>query len=1266
MKETRRFVTRIDPQRRSTFDQQFWPVLVAIVVLSGMLTGAIVTLLRGVWMWGSLLVLPAAVVVAVFVLYRLDNRRLRRSLQLALVISLAVHMVVLMVASATEVFNNPFQAEQPRVAQRPQKTITIRNRTTPFVWQKSQQKPTPEKEVELKRQQAETTVEQPQPTPVEKTERNPQPQVVRREQNRPTVPRLDQQLSELRRQEQDRKPRSSVNTSAAPREVVQQVPAPSSQSESAPSRVETGRRSAESSAERAAQRNAPITKSRQLSPVAPRRTKPVESAESTARHSTRTSERPTNRQSPRLAEVTATRPESARPQVNSPARAQPTEMSRRPAETNRSKPEVAVSTVNTRTLTRSAQRRVSEVRQPTLSSPESNLARPRRSIINSPVAQTTAKIESPSLPNASATSARNPAAQAFAVSKSTTGQAGSGQSANLAKGAGSLTSPTRIASTATAERRTDSRSDSAVSLSSQQKSFQGRRTATDISPQSTVRATTEFNARLAGSRQPRSRALNASASRVDSRSTAERSESSAEKGSSNLELGPTKVVMEEISQRRGGGGQPELSESKSETDSPSGRTAADQVPTIMAEASGNPQTVSQPRSAPMSSEKNQPDSIANRVTRSQLDTPATRGLNGQSESAESAATASLDPQQSGRRATDATQTALADLDGQRESGSSRAEPSSRPAVSPDLAGQADFGQPDANQGSRLNRERLPGESTTADVQQRSANAEAASSLQRSEASGMLQAARPVADAGSGAGRRPADDPMVDQDRAARSNDRSGRSITVNKPNLSAVADLETGPATQRGSGSPSVAGPRLTQVMRDQAEIVSQGPGAAVRVDAPEGPAGLGETPSVRLGIRSRPSSADSPNIAAQTETRFKRPDFGGLPALNPAAVLAKNAFRSRSPGAVANAAPSTEAAIQSGLEFLARHQREEGGWSLSGFDQDSPLNEYQIESDTAATGLAVLAFQGAGYNHREFKYAGQLQRALQWMVDHQQADGGLYVEANSQSNASARMYSHAIAALALTEAYGMTQDSDLERAAQKALDYISATQDPQRGGWRYYADPQLRSSDTSVTGWMMMALKSGQLAGLKVRPRTLQGIESWLQVAVDADTGSQFRYNPYAVDGQQISRAHGRQVSPSMTAVGLLMRVYSGWPRDDQRFLAGAESLLKQLPSDANTRLRDTYYWYYATQVLKHAGGESWETWNQALHPLLVRTQVKSGELSGSWHPYRPVPDRWGAHGGRLYVTTLNLLSLEVRYRLLPLYENTVNQEEGSPAETR
>ena len=46
---------------------------------------------------------------------------------------------------------------------------------------------------------------------------------------------------------------------------------------------------------------------------------------------------------------------------------------------------------------------------------------------------------------------------------------------------------------------------------------------------------------------------------------------------------------------------------------------------------------------------------------------------------------------------------------------------------------------------------------------------------------------------------------------------------------------------------------------------------------------------------------------------------------------------------------------------------------------------------------------------------------------------------------------------------------------------------------------------------------------------------------------------------------------------------------------------------------------------------------------------------MQGSWDPLYPVPDRWGYFSGRLYVTTMNLLTLEVKWRLLPLYDETV-----------
>ena len=69
---------------------------------------------------------------------------------------------------------------------------------------------------------------------------------------------------------------------------------------------------------------------------------------------------------------------------------------------------------------------------------------------------------------------------------------------------------------------------------------------------------------------------------------------------------------------------------------------------------------------------------------------------------------------------------------------------------------------------------------------------------------------------------------------------------------------------------------------------------------------------------------------------------------------------------------------------------------------------------------------------------------------------------------------------------------------------------------------------------------------------------------------------------------------------------------------------------------------------------GDHWKKWNEALHPLLVSSQSQTGRLAGSWNPHYPVRDQWAPHAGRLYVTAMNLLSLEVYYRHLPLYDET------------
>jgi hypothetical protein len=408
--------------------------------------------------------------------------------------------------------------------------------------------------------------------------------------------------------------------------------------------------------------------------------------------------------------------------------------------------------------------------------------------------------------------------------------------------------------------------------------------------------------------------------------------------------------------------------------------------------------------------------------------------------------------------------------------------------------------------------------------------------------------------------------------------------------------------------------------------------------------------------MEGRRANSDSPIVDSQP-ARFPRREVGAPPPLVHAPVAAAEAFRQRIDritGAAGSelVSPGLERAIELGLIYLARHQAEDGRWTLLGEGEERPI----MRADSAATALALLAFQGAGYTHQQERYAAEVRAGLRYLLSTQQSDGCLYEEADTNSNMYARLYSHGIAALALCEAYGMTQDPELQQPAQRAVDFIIRTQHRELGGWRYV--PNI-GSDTSVTGWMMMALKSGELAGLDVPRTSYEGVRRWLDRS-QASTNAPhlYRYNPLAPDTD--AQRHGRDPSATMTAVGLLLRLYVGWNREHEGMQRGADYLLANLPAlgapdePEIARQRDTYYWYYATQVMFHMGGEPWRVWQKQLHPLLVDSQEQEGELAGSWDPLHPVPDRWAAHAGRLYVTTMNLLSLEVAYRHLPLYIDT------------
>ena len=463
-------------------------------------------------------------------------------------------------------------------------------------------------------------------------------------------------------------------------------------------------------------------------------------------------------------------------------------------------------------------------------------------------------------------------------------------------------------------------------------------------------------------------------------------------------------------------------------------------------------------------------------------------------------------------------------------------------------------------------------------------------------------------------------------------------------------------ATGLAAASPGVDLPPVPRRSRGGARGASRGAGVAVGRDAAAGDGPAAEAlsivavPVAAADRAANPARGDLPEAPVASPMPLSRSQPTPLPAetrvRETAAAFARRARQARQP-------TEADAIVDRGLVWLARTQFPDGHWTLGDHDPAGTGGKVRLRSDTAATGLALLAFLGAGHDHFDGPHRDTVRKGLEWLLSVQKDDGDLFLPADPVSNSCAWLYSHGIATTALCEAVGMTGDPLLRPRAARAIGFIAATQQPGRGGWRYLPRTD---SDLSVTGWMVVALRAGTLAGVEVPAETLAGVATFLDAAALPDQPGGFVYN--ARDpGQRPSDRSGA----CMTALGTLARLHTGAALDDAGVVAAAARLAADRPSygSARSRLRDAYLWYYASQVLVHTGGGGWDAWYRDLCTLLGSRQTVRGPDAGSWDPLGPLPDRWGAFGGRLYVTTLHLLALEVPYRHLPTYDIGVSAGE-------
>ncbi len=318
-----------------------------------------------------------------------------------------------------------------------------------------------------------------------------------------------------------------------------------------------------------------------------------------------------------------------------------------------------------------------------------------------------------------------------------------------------------------------------------------------------------------------------------------------------------------------------------------------------------------------------------------------------------------------------------------------------------------------------------------------------------------------------------------------------------------------------------------------------------------------------------------------------------------------------------------TAAAVEAALQWLVTNQEGNGSWDASlhraGVDRQvdgQQRSSTGINADNGITGLALLALLGDGNTHLVGPRREAVQHGLEYLLGQQAANGSLA----GNSTMFARMYCHAMATVAVCEAYAMTLDERLQRCAERAIEYTLGCQDIVTGGWRYQrSDP----GDMSQFGWQVLALQSAQQAGISTPPERQRLMSKFL---LSCNTGLKRGLASYRP---------GFGATAAMTAESMACRGWLDVQNKPEQLTEGTQYLLKRLPS---TEQPDFYYWYYGSLSLRVVGGEPWERWADALTQTLPRMQ----RSDGSWSAMT----KWAGYGGTVYSTAMGALCLESFYR--------------------
>jgi hypothetical protein len=322
--------------------------------------------------------------------------------------------------------------------------------------------------------------------------------------------------------------------------------------------------------------------------------------------------------------------------------------------------------------------------------------------------------------------------------------------------------------------------------------------------------------------------------------------------------------------------------------------------------------------------------------------------------------------------------------------------------------------------------------------------------------------------------------------------------------------------------------------------------------------------------------------------------------------------------------------AVDQAIAYLLSQQRKDGSITDKGHE-------------TTMTALSIMAMASVGIQPSDLTPEGQaMRKALEYVLRDDRVDDKGYFGRHDGS----RMYGHGIVTLMLTEMLGMgtsdEQDQLIHDRCQQGIDLILSSQKVEkpthfRGGWRY--NPDSRDADLSVSVWQLMALRSAKNDELQVPVSAINDAVAYLKRSYASpldrnglpdNKASGFCYEP-----------HQNHPTFTMTSAGLLAMQVCG--EYESPLVAGAADWLLEHPPQWKERFC-LYGTYYYAQGMYQRGGEHAKTARRLVQEMLLKEQ----EGNGSWLAQNGSE----RNHGRVYATSMAVLSLSVKYHYLPIYQ--------------